>query len=88
MFDPDRIAAFRDRLDRQHAWPHLYTFKFIVPAARAAEVQHILSQHQPSFRQSAQGAYVSLTYQMMMPGSEAVIGVYQSVSHIDGLIAL
>lgn len=87
MFDADRLTALRNMLDRQ-PWPHLYTFKFIVPAAHAAQVQQILSKHEPTARQSAHGAYISLTYQMMMPGSEAVLGVYKAVAHIEGIIAL
>jgi len=88
MFDPDRLNALREKLDRQHVWPDLYTFKFIVPAERAPEVEKIFPMHHFTSRFSGQGKYVSLTFQMMMPGSEAVVTVYQSVAHIEGIIAL
>jgi putative lipoic acid-binding regulatory protein len=44
--------------------------------------------HQSDEKASKQGNYTSLTYQMMMPGSDAIIEVYQRVKHIEGLIAL
>jgi hypothetical protein len=88
MLDPQRIAAFREKLDQHHVWPSLYTFKFIVPAAQAETVKQIFPKHVSTTKESEQGKYVSITFQMMMPGSEAVIQVYQSVAHIEGLIAL
>lgn len=88
MFDPERITAFREQLDKLHAWPSLYTFKFIVPAAQADTVRQIFPNHVSSSKKSGQGKYTSITFQMMMPGSEAVVRVYQAVAHIEGLIAL
>ena len=88
MIDPERIAAFREKLDQHHVWPSLYTFKFIVPAAQEQAVKSLFPKHVSTSKKSGQGKYTSITFQMMMPGSDAVIQVYQSVAHIEGLIAL
>jgi hypothetical protein len=88
MIDPERIAAFREKLDHHHVWPSLYTFKFIVPAAQEEKVKNIFPHHVSTSKKSRQGKYASITFHMMMPGSDAVVQVYQSVAHIEGLIAL
>ncbi len=44
--------------------------------------------HTPTDKASAKGNYISVTFQMMMPSSDAVIEVYERVSTIKGLIAL
>lgn len=82
------IASFREKLDKHYAWPSLYMFKFIVPTGREEEVKKLFPQHTTSEKLSKQGNYTSVTIQMMMPSSEAVIGIYQQASSIEGLIAL
>ncbi len=82
------IASFREKLDQHYAWPSLYMFKFIVPTGKEEEVKKLFPLHTTSEKLSKQGNYTSVTIQMMMPSSEAVIGIYQQASTIEGLIAL
>jgi uncharacterized protein len=82
------IISFRQKLDQHYAWPSLYMFKFIVPAGKEEQVKKLFPLHTTSEKQSKQGNYISITIQMMMPSSEAVIGIYQQASGIEGLIAL
>lgn len=82
------IPAFRDRLDRHYSWPSLYIFKFIVPNDKAEEVKKLFPRHDSKERHSSQGNYTSVTIQMMMPSSEAVIEVYIKASVIEGIVAL
>jgi hypothetical protein len=86
--EQDWIDSFREKLDQHYAWPTLYIFKFIVPHGRESEVKRIFPQHQTSERLSKNGNYVSITIQMMMPSSDAVVDVYVKASAIEGLIAL
>jgi hypothetical protein len=86
--DQEAINSFRLKLDQHYRWPSLYMFKFIVPKNRVDEVIHLFPKHTSTRKESQQGNYVSVTLQMMMPSSEAVIAVYQKVSTIEGLIAL
>jgi uncharacterized protein len=79
---------FKEKLDRHYAWPSLYMFKFIVPRGKEGEVKSLFPSHDTSERASNQGNYTSITIQMMMPSSEAVIEIYKQASSIQGLIAL
>lgn len=63
-------------------------FKFIVPAGKEDDVKKLFPMHTSTEKMSEKGNYVSVTIQMMMPSSEAVIDVYNQASSIEGLIAL
>jgi hypothetical protein len=86
--DKEWINGFREKLDQHYAWPSLYIFKFIVPAGKEAEVKKLFPLHETSEKLSKQGNYVSITVQMMIPSSDAVITIYEQASTIEGLIAL
>ena len=86
--DKQWINTFRERLDKHYAWPSLYVFKFIVPKGKEDAVKNLFPLHDTSERASKQGNYTSITIQMMMPSSEAVIEIYERASVIEGLIAL
>ncbi len=89
MTDEQRFESFREKLDRHYAWPALYMFKFIVPVHKHEELRQLFPLHVTSTeKRSEKGNYVSLTYQMMMPSSDAVIEVYKRASTIEGLVAL
>ena len=80
--------SLRKKLDDHYIWPALYTFKFIVPKAKVEEVKKLFPLHESTEKNSKNGNYISVTLQMMMPGSDAVIDVYNLVSKVEGLIAL
>ena len=82
------IAGFKTKLDAAYIWPALYVFKFIVPRQQVEEVKVLFPNHVSSEKQSEKGKYTSITFNMMMPSSDAVVNVYQKVKHIPGLIAL
>jgi uncharacterized protein len=82
------VANFREKLDHHYAWPALYTFKFIVQAGRETELKSLFPNHEGSEKMSKNGNYISITYTMMMPSSQAVVDIYQSASVIEGIIAL
>ena len=80
--------SFREKLDRNYSWPALYIYKFIVPRGKEEDVRRLFPLHTTSEKESRNGNYVSLTFQMMMPSSIAVVEVYRKASVIEGLIAL
>jgi uncharacterized protein len=86
--DANWVINFRGKLDGHYAWPSLYTFKFIVPSGKEEDVRNLFPNHTTSAKLSKNGKYTSITINMMMPSSEAVIEVYQSASVIEGIIAL
>jgi hypothetical protein len=86
--DANWIINFQEKLDSHYAWPSLYTFKFIVPTGKEEEVKGLFPAHTATEKLSKNGKYTSITFNMMMPSSKAVIEVYQAVSGIEGIIAL
>ena len=86
--DQEWLKSFKEKLDQHYAWPSLYIFKFIVPAGQEQAVKKLFPKHHPSEKHSRKGKYTSVTVQMMMPSSEAVIDVYEQAASIEGLIAL
>jgi len=86
--DQESINSFRDKLDKHYAWPSVYLFKFIVPTEKEEEVKGLFPLHNTSEKRSKNGKYASISVQMMMPSSDAVIDVYIRAAEIEGLIAL
>ena len=91
-----KIKEFYERLkaelDSNNSWPSIYLFKFIVPS----EKEKIL-QVEEAFdcmgaviktTKSKTGKYTSISIDVMMKDSQAVIDKYNEVSTIEGLISL
>jgi hypothetical protein len=88
LMDQEWINNFQIKLDEHYSWPALYIFKFIVPIEKEEELKSLFPLHVSTEKRSTQGKYVSITFNMMMPSSNAVIEVYGRVSSIEGIIAL
>ncbi|MBL7876171.1 MAG: DUF493 family protein [Cyclobacteriaceae bacterium] len=86
--DKQWLTNFHEKLDQHYAWPSLYVFKFIVPENKTIEVKSLFPNHIASEKPSKNGNYISVTIEMMMPSSAAVIEIYQSAAKIEGIIAL
>jgi uncharacterized protein len=86
--DDNWIASFQQKLDEHYAWPALYTYKFIVPKGKEDEVKALFPYHLTTERNSKQGNYTSVTVQVMMPSSEAVVAIYKKAALIEGIVAL
>jgi putative lipoic acid-binding regulatory protein len=86
--DDNWIESFRQKLDEHYAWPALYTYKFIVPSGKEGEVKELFPNHPTTERNSRQGNYISVTVQIMMQSSEAVIEIYKKAALIEGIVAL
>ncbi len=86
--EPNWTESLREKLDQHYIWPSLYTFKFIVPKEKAEELKKLFPKHESKEKHSKNGNYISVTLQMMMPGSHEVIEVYHLASGVEGLIAL
>lgn len=63
-------------------------FKFIVPTGKENEVKQLFPNHTVTEKLSHKGNYTSITIQMMMPSSEAVIEIYVRASKVEGIVAL
>lgn len=82
------INSFREKLDEHYTWPAVYIFKFIVPVGKEDEVKQLFPKHIPSEKLSKQGNYVSVTAELTMISSDAVIEIYIKASAIQGIVAL
>lgn len=88
FMDQGSINSFREKLDKHYAWPAVYLFKFIVPTGKEEDVKKLFPLHDSREKLSKNGKYTSISVQMMMPSSDAVIDVYIRAAEIEGLIAL
>lgn len=84
----DSLVRFKEKLDEHHSFPCAYVFKFIVPKAKAAEVETLLKGFEFTTRESSTGKYISYTAELHMESSETVISIYRAAACIQGLIAL
>lgn len=82
------MNQFRQLLDKQHTWPCIYRFKFVVPVEQEAAVRLLLPSAEVSIRLSKNGRYVSVTLAAMMEDADAVIKVHTRAATIDGLLSL
>ncbi len=80
--------ALRERLDQGHVWPHDYTFKFIVPRERLAELEAQWGDVPFRTRESRGGRYVSLTAVFRAASADEVVERYRKAAEIQGLMAL
>lgn len=87
--DRQWVESFQEKLDNHYIWPSVYLFKFIVPTGREEEVKGLFPEKHPATeKQSKQGNYTSVSVQIMMPSSAAVIDIYERASKIEGIVAL
>ena len=84
----ENYRTLKAKLETFESWPHRYTFKFIVPAEKQAELEALFEGHEYSFRASRRGKYVSMTCVREMPDATAVIEIYERVDRIEGSYSL
>ena len=86
--DETWVESFRKKLDEHYAWPALYVYKFIVPTGKEDLVKNLFPLHTATEKLSKQGNYTSVTIQVMMQSSDAVVEMYRRASMIEGIVAL
>ena len=80
--------AFKEKLDKEHAWPGMYMFKFIVPKEKQDAILELFPGEKIAAKESKGGKYISYTIKMMMESSDAVIAIYEEAHKVEGVIAL
>ena len=84
----DPYASLKLRLDEEHAWPGVYTFKFIMRAEILEAFAVILEGHKYTKRHSAEGRHVAITAELFMESSDEVIALYRKAAGFAGVISL
>lgn len=82
------IESFKSALNDNHEWPCFYTFKFIVPQAKTAEVLSLFADDPVAERPSKSGRFISYTMELHVESADHVLSIYNRVSHIKGVITL
>ena len=81
----------KQKLEKQHKFPMVYMFKFIVPNdnQRLAMVQSLFGEEaEVVTRTSKNGKYISLTGREMMLNAQSVINRYRLAEKIPGIVSL
>lgn len=84
-------SGLKEKLNRAHAWPSVYMFKFIVPDEpdKLAQVQSLFSgDAEVSYKKSRKGNFISVTGKEVMLSAEEVIRKYKQAESIQDIIAL
>lgn len=87
----DFYNKLKTNLDKNHTWPSVYLFKFIIPdnAQKLARVQELFdAEASVSYKKSRKGNYISISGREMMMSAEDVIYRYQKAEKIEGIIML
>ncbi|MBN3581688.1 DUF493 domain-containing protein [Algoriphagus aestuarii] len=79
---------FKEKLEASGQFPMLYMFKFIVPAGKEKEISVLFPKNEVLIKPSSGGKYVSTTIQAMMETSDQIVGIYEKVAKIEGVISL
>jgi hypothetical protein len=84
-------SGLREKLNKNHNWPSVYMFKFIVPdkPMLVDQVQKLFSEEaELKYRTSRKGNFISITGKEVMISAEEVIRVYKKAESIEEVIAL
>lgn len=84
----DPYASLKMRLDEEHRWPGVYTFKFIMRAEIVPTFSVVLEGHRYTTRHSAEGRHVAITAELFMESSDEVIALYRKAAEFTGVISL
>jgi len=86
------IQRIKKMLDKEHNWPSVFMFKFVVPSEneKIAKVESMFNTKTSEVRlkTSSKGNYTSITIREVMTSAQAVLDVYSEANEIEGLIAL
>jgi uncharacterized protein len=76
-------------LDDTHQWPGIYSFKFIVPSAKAKELENlILEASHIETRPSSSGKFLAYTFHCAVGSGREVLEIYSRAKSIDGILSL
>jgi hypothetical protein len=87
----DFYANLKSKLADQFDWPHLYLFKFIIPAdnKKLAMVEALFGEDaQVTIRQSKTNKFISVSAKEVMISPEEIIVIYKEASKIEGIMSL
>jgi len=91
MVDNKFYENLQIKLSEQFEWPHVYMFKFIIPAdnKKLALLESLFNKEAIiTTRQSKTNKFISLTAKELMIKPSDVINIYKKAEKIEGIISL
>lgn len=91
MLSEEAKQRLRQNLDKVHAWPAVYMYKFIFEpeTERLDAVLALFPTESEILRKySAGGKYLSITVKEVMMSADEVVARYDKASEITGVITL
>ncbi|MBK7382911.1 MAG: DUF493 family protein [Flavobacteriales bacterium] len=91
MLSEEAKERLRASLDKVHAWPSVYMFKFVLepdPERLDAVLALFPAESEITRKYSTGGKYVSITVREVMVSADEVIARYDRASTISGVITL
>ena len=86
----DFFNSLQQKLDDQCEWPHVYMFKFIIPAdnQKLALVESLFGEEAViTTRQSSSNKFISITAKELMLNSDEIITIYKKATKIEGIMS-
>ncbi len=87
----NNFEEFKLKLEKEHQFPCVYMFKFIIPAdnKKMAIAEAIFNEDaEITQKNSSSGKYISITAKQVAINADEIIKVYKQALEIEGLMAL
>ena len=85
------LNSLREKLMETEQWPSVYMYKFIVPNkdGNVERVVEILPKPSDiSYKHTKSLSHVSVTCKAVMESADSIIGIYEKMGSINGIISL
>jgi putative lipoic acid-binding regulatory protein len=86
----NNFEEFKVKLEKEHQFPCVYMFKFIIPAdnKKMAMTEAIFNEDvEITQKTSSTGKYISITAKQVSINADEIIQVYKKALEIEGLMA-
>ncbi|MCQ2215350.1 MAG: hypothetical protein MJZ31_05470 [Bacteroidales bacterium] len=86
-----QLEGLREQLLKTKKWPLRYMFKFVMPNDKEtlAVVQSMMPEGGTvSYKNSANGKYVAMTYVVNMPDADSIVSLTSNVAALPGVMSL
>lgn len=91
MQNNQQLEGLRAQLLKTKKWPLRYMFKFVMPNDK--ETLAVIQSMMPnggtvSYKSSANGKYLAMTYVVNMPDADSIVSLTSSVAALPGVMTL
>jgi len=87
----DFYKNLKQKLEEQFEFPHVYLFKFIIPAdnKKLALAEALFNEAtEITTRQSSSNKFISISAKELMLNADEIIAIYKKAEQIEGIVSL